>query len=189
MSSQSPQVGQISPDGMFQWDGRDWQPLARAYREPTSWTRPLQLATAAYLVLAVIESVLSTALFLNSAAIARATQASSPGLSDDQVRQAASLALTLGWASVIVFSLVMLFLAVASYLGWRWVFWVDLVWLALSSIGVVTGLISLSNSAVQSMPVPAIVVSFLFSLAALALLVWFIIAATRFGPWAMRKPR
>ena len=186
--SERPQVGQISPDGLFRWDGQDWTPLARGYREPTSWTLPLQRAAAAYMVLAAIEQLVSTALFTNTASIAEATRAQRPALSDEQIQTAAQFGVALGWATVIVLSGIMVLLAVGSLLRWRWAFWVVLVWLALSCIGVVTGAVALTSNVVQAQPKGSIAVGLAFAVAAVALLVWFIVAAARYGPWAMRKP-
>ncbi|HKA12883.1 MAG TPA: hypothetical protein VKI99_20675 [Candidatus Dormibacteraeota bacterium] len=186
--SERPQVGQISPDGLFRWDGQDWMPLARGYREPTSWTLPLQRAAAAYMVLAAIEQLVSTALYTNAASIEKATRARQPSLSDDQVQTAVQLGVALGWATVIVLSGIMVLLAVGSLLRWRWAFWVVLVWLALSGIGVATGAAALTSNEVQAQPKGSIAVGLVFAVAALALLVWFIVAAARYGPWAMRKP-
>lgn len=189
MNSQPPlQAGAISSDGAFQWDGQQWQPLARAARQPTSWTRPLQLVTAVYMLLGAVHSIVSTVLFLNTESVTRAARAQNPALTDDQLRQAASIGVAIGWTTVVVLSLVMLFLALGSYLGWRWVFWVDLAWLALVSVGVVTNLVALANPGAQAMPVGAIAISLVFSIVALALLAWFLLAAFRYGPWAMRKP-
>jgi lysylphosphatidylglycerol synthetase-like protein (DUF2156 family) len=188
MSSEIPQVGQISPDGMFRWDGGDWQPLARGHREPTSWTRPMQLGVTAYLVLGAINGIVTAALFLNSAAIERSVRTGSPGLSDEQARQAVSQVAAESWTTAAIITLVALVLAVGSYLGWRWTFWADLVWLALMSFGVVVSVVSLQLPSAGSMPVGEILASLLLSLAALALLIWFVAAAARYGPWALRRP-
>jgi len=94
----------------------------------------------------------------------------------------------LSWATVIVLSAIMIFLAVGSMFRWRWAFWVVLVWLALSSLGVAQGALALSSTAVQSQPKGSIAVGLVFAIAALGLLLWFIAAAARYGPWAMRKP-
>jgi hypothetical protein len=188
MSGQSPQLGDISTDGMFQWDGREWAPFARAHREPTSWTRPLQLVTAGYLVLDAVQSIVTTALFLDVAAVERASRAQNPALTPDQLHAAANLAIGFGWATVIALTLVRLALAAGSVRGWRWSFWVTLVWLALGSIGVATNLVALANPNVQTVPAGATAVSLLFSAGSLALLAWFVAAAVRYGPWAMRRP-
>lgn len=187
--SQTPQVGQISPDGQFEWDGRDWTPLARGHREPTSWTRPMQLFTAAFLLVGVLNSVASSALYLRADTILRATRAQNPQMSEDLLRQGANLGVAIGWATVAVFAVAVLFLAVGSFLGWRWIFWVDLAWLALSSLGVITNLIALfGNPSTQTMPQGVVALSLLLSLAALGLLIWYLVALVRYGPWAMRRP-
>jgi hypothetical protein len=188
MSATSPEAGQVSPDGQFRWDGQQWVPLAANYREPTAWTRPLQLVTAAYLVIGLVYSVVTTALFLTAANMERVLRASNANLGGDQVSQAVNLSILAAWAVVIVLAVVSLLLAVGSFLGWRWVFWVALVWLALNSVGVLSNLNALANSGTQVEPAAAVVGSLLLSLVALGLFIWFVVALVRYGPWAMRKP-
>lgn len=188
MSSRIPQIGDISTDGLYRWDGREWQPLARGHRLPTSWTRPMQLVSAGYLVLAAFQTLLSTVLFVNPDAMARVLKAQTPNIPEDQLASVVGFSITFTWGSVILISLAWLFLALGSFLGWRWMFWVVLAALAFSSIGVASNLLNLLNPPGQVMPPGALVVSWLFSLGALALAVWFVVAAVRFGPWAMRKP-
>jgi len=186
--SQNPEIGQISPDGMFRWDGQDWMPVARGYREPTTWTVPLQRAAATYLGLAALEQIVTNALFTNTASVEKTIRSQRPSLSADQLHTAAQLGVALSWATVIVLSAIMIFLAIGSLLRWRWAFWVVLVWLALSSLGVASGASALSSTAVQSQPKGSIAAGLVLAVIALGLLVWFIAAAARFGPWAMRKP-
>ena len=57
--------------------------------------------------------------------------------------------------------------SVGSYLGWRWAFWVTLVWLAFNSIGVLTNLNSLANSRAQAEPAAVIAGSLLLCFVAL----------------------
>jgi hypothetical protein len=188
MSTSSPQAGQISPDGQFRWDGQQWVPLAAGFREPTSWTRPLRMAVAGYLVVNVIYSLIGAALYVNSASVERAIRASGTTVPSDQIQQAVAISVAVGWAFILVLSAISVVLAVGSYLGWRWAFWVTLVWLAFNSVGVLTNLSSLASPRVQAQPAPIIAGSLLLSLIALALFVWMLIAAVRYGPWAMRKP-
>ncbi len=188
MSSRHPQVDEISSDGRFRWDGREWMPMARVRREPTAWTLPMQRVAATYLALATIQSLLSTALFQNAATLERVARAGNPSLPEDQVRATVSVGLAVGWATVIVLAAAMLVLAFGSLRGWRWAFWAVLAWLALSSIGVVTNLLALANPALQPQPPPFIVIELVLSVVALGLLVWFVLAAARFGPWATRRP-
>jgi hypothetical protein len=185
---QEPRVGEISADGMFRWDGREWAPLAGGHREPTAWTRRLQWAATAYFAVAALQILVTNALFESQQAIERALRAQNATLPAEQLNAAASFGLVAAWAVAIVEAAAWLFLAVASFRGWRWAFWVDLAAFALISIGVATNLLALSNPAVQVQPQASIAVGLLFSLAALALLVAFIAAAARYGPWAMRRP-
>lgn len=174
-------------EGTREGEGQEWPAVARGHREPTSWTLLLRRAATAYLVLATIQWVVTTALFTNVQSLERATKAQNPSLPADQVQASASFGVTAGWAAVAVLGVVMLVLAFGSYRGWRWAFWAVLAWLALSAIGVLTNLLALSSPATQSQPPASIVVQFVFSLVALALAIWLILAAVRYGPWGMRK--
>ena len=181
-------VGEISPDGQFRWGGAQWEPLPAGYREPTSWTRPLRLVTAGYLVLSVLYALITNALFLNPATTERAFRTSVPDASAEQVQQAVTVTVLLGWSFLLVVSVISLVVAVGSYRGWRWAFWGALVWLGLNSIGILTNLSTLTRSGTPPQPPVATLGSLLLSIAALALFVWLLVAAIRHGPWAMRKP-
>lgn len=185
---QEPRVGELSADGMFRWDGGEWAPLAGDHREPTVWTRRLQRAATAYFAVSALQVLVSTALFESQPAIERVLRVQTPTLTADQLHAAASFGVVAGWAVAIVQVAAWLVLAVSSSRGWRWAFWVDLAAFALISIGVATNLLALGNPAVQVQPQASIAVGLLLSLAALALLVAFIAAAARYGPWAMRRP-
>ena len=178
----------MSPDGQFKWDGERWAPLERGYREPTSWTRPLQLVTAAYLVLGVLYSMITTALFLNTATIERTVRASGTGLSGEQVQQAVNFSVGIVWVVVAVLAVISLLLAAGSFLGWRWAFWVTLVWLGLNSVGILSNLNAIVHAENQPLPVGVLVGSLILSAIALAIFAWCLTAAIRYGPWAMRKP-
>src|SRR6266511_2255825 len=113
MSTESPEVGEISTDGQFRWDGQAWSPLARGHREPTSWTLPLRWITAVYLGVSALVQLVT------QAALERSIRSSNPQLSDDQVQSSAALGYTLGWVLVAVIVVVTLVLAVGSLRGWR----------------------------------------------------------------------
>ena len=112
----------------------------------------------------------------------------SPGLSDDQIQASASLGFTLGWVLVAVLAIGGAVLAYGSYRGWRWVFWADMLALAIGALQAISNGLALTSPNTQTLPQPAIVIDLVLSLAALALLVWFVAAAVRYGPWAMRRP-
>src|SRR6266849_3599102 len=67
--------GQISADGQFRWDGQQWVPLAAGYREPASWTRPMQLIATALFAISAISGVVVTIAFVNHDSVLRAIHA------------------------------------------------------------------------------------------------------------------
>jgi hypothetical protein len=161
--------------------------VARPRREPTSWTKPLRYAVAVYLGGAVVQWVVTTVLFLNTADMARSLKAQDPNLTADELRAAANFAIGLGWLATMVVVILMLLLGVGSLRGWRWAFWAALAWLALSSLGIITNTLGLLDPAVESQPPGAVLFSLFFALVALGLGIWCAVAATLYGPWAMRK--
>ena len=62
-------VGQVSPDGQFRWDGQQWVPIPRGAREPTSWTRPMQLAAAGLFAVDALFTLISSFFFINRDAL------------------------------------------------------------------------------------------------------------------------
>src|SRR2546422_8085785 len=74
-SSGTPAVGQVSADGQFQWDGQKWAPIPKGHREPTSWTRPLQLASAALFAVSAIGTVATVLLYVNHDSVLKAIRA------------------------------------------------------------------------------------------------------------------
>lgn len=179
--------GQVSPDGQFMWDGAAWQPITGSAWEPTEWTRPMQMAVAAYWLVAGLFAILSPLLLgqaIKDAAL-KSIQQQNSQLTPDQQQQALNLGLTIAFAFSVTFGLIYLALAVLTFVRrFSWVFYVDLVLLGLSSIGVVTNLSSLS-SRTQAPFIAGI--GLLLSLAALVLFVWMLIARIRRGVWACRK--
>jgi hypothetical protein len=175
-------LGQVSADGQFRWDGAQWVPIPRGTREPTSWTRPLQLATAAVLAAQAIFSVVSTLLTVNSASVLQGLhQAGSQvpqGMTEDQF-------VTVGLVSIYVIvaliAVAELCGAAAAFFGWRWAFWVLLVVMGLFSLGAVFGLVSFTKSVDAA-------IGEVLSLLNIAIFVWMIVAVAKFGPWAMRRP-
>jgi hypothetical protein len=183
-------AGQISADGQFRWDGQQWLPLASGFRQPTPWTRPMQLASAALCVVSAVVGVAFTLIFINHDSMLNAIKAQGTtipaGTSVDSVVNIA-VAGTIGF--VIFFAVLELVGAVGSYLGWRWMFWVLLVLFALDGLGALTNLAVVAQPARSALPIVPLLINELFSLAALALFVWMLIGLIKFGPWAMRKPR
>src|SRR6202171_5393913 len=189
--SQNPSApaGQISADGQFRWDGRQWVPIPLGTRVPTPWTRPMQLASAALFAFEAVYSVVTSLLFINRNTMLKAIQAQGTQIpSGTSVDTIINIAIGTTIAFVVFFAICQLVGAAGSYLGWRWMFWVALVLFGLGGLGALTNLGTLFRPDTSPIPLPAVLVSELFSIASLALFVWMLIGVIRFGPWAMKKP-
>ena len=181
-------AGQVSADGQFRWDGTQWVPIPRGTREATPWTRPMQMAVAAYFVLTTTFSVLSTLIFINHDSLLKVMQAQGNLPQGTDIGQVVNIALGVVYAVLVFFAVIYLVAAIGSYLGWRWMFWAVLVLLGFGSIGAITNLGNFSRPNQTELPVWSIAVSEVFSLIALALFVWLIVGLVKYGPWAMKKP-
>jgi hypothetical protein len=181
--------GQISADGQFRWDGQQWAPLAAGYREPTSWTRPMQLITAALFAISAISGVVITFAFVNHDSVLRAINAQGTQIpATTSIDTVVNITIGVTYGVAIFFSLLYLVAALGSYLGWRWMFWAALVLYGLSGITVFTNIGSFANPDRSPVPTAGLIVSELFALLGLALFVWMLVAVIKFGPWAMKKP-
>ncbi len=189
--SQNPSaaVGQVSADGQFRWDGVQWVPIPRGAREPTSWTRPLQLAAAALFAAEAVYSVVISLIYVNPTTMRSVMEAQGtriPQGTDVETVVNISVAFALG--VVVVIAILELVAAAGSYLGWRWMFWVALVLFGLGSIGALTNISSLMRPETSPIPVWGVAISEVFSIASLGLFVWMLVAVIKFGPWALKKP-
>jgi hypothetical protein len=182
-------VGQVSADGQFRWDGQQWVPIPRGEREPTPWTRPMQLAVAAFFVLETLLSILTSALFINHDSMLRVMQAQGTSIPPGtDVSAIVNISIVFAWIVVVVIGVLDLVAALGSFLGWRWMFWVALVLNGLAAIGGVTNLRTFANPNSSPVPIWGVSVGEVFSLIGLGLFIWMLIAAIRFGPWAMKRP-
>lgn len=181
--------GQISADGQFQWDGQQWVPLARNYRVPTPWTRPMQLAAAGLFAISALGSLISTFVFVNHDSMLRAVRAQGTQVpAGTDIDTIVNFAIGVTYAVVIFFVVLDIVAAVGSYLGWRWMFWAALVLFGFSGLGAFTGLSSLTNPDRSPVPAAGLIVSELFSVLSLAMFVWLLVGVIKFGPWAMKRP-
>ena len=182
-------AGQVSADGQFRWDGQQWIPIPRGEREPTPWTRPMQLAVAAFFVLEAVFSLATSAVFINHDSILRVMQAQGTQIPQGtDINTLVSISIFFAWAAVVVIAALELFGALGSYLGWRWMFWLVLVLNGFGVIGAITNLRTFANPSASPVPTWGIAVSELFSIASAALFVWMLIGVIRYGPWAMKRP-
>jgi len=157
-------------------------PIPRGTREPTSWTRPLQLATAAVLAAQAVYTTVSTLLTVNHDSVLKGlTESGSKipeGMTEDQF---VSIGLITIYVFVALISVGELCGAAAAFFGWRWAFWVLLVVEGLFSLGAVIGLVSFTRSIDAA-------IGEVISLLNIAIFVWMIVAVAKFGPWAMKRP-
>jgi hypothetical protein len=182
-------VGQVSADGQFRWDGQQWVPIPRGEREPTAWTRPMQLAVAGFFVIETLFSILTSALFINHDSMLRVLQSQGTSIpAGTDINTIINISIVFAWVAVALIGVIELVAALGSYLGWRWMFWVVLVVLALGAIGAFTNIGTFARP--QSSPVPTwgVAISEVLSVVSLGLFIWLLIGAIKFGPWAMKKP-
>ena len=189
--SESPNAaaGQVSADGQFRWDGQQWVPIPRGEREPTPWTRPMQLGVAAYFVVSTLLAILSSALFINHDSMLKVMQAQGTQVpAGTDLNTVINISIVFAWVAVAVIGIIELVAALGSYLGWRWMFWVVLVLCAFGAIGAVTNLGTFAHP--QSSPIPTwgVAISEVLSIVGLGLFIWLLIGAIRYGPWAMKRP-
>lgn len=181
------EVGSVSTDGQFEWSGTTWVP--RGSRGVSGWTRPMQMATAVYL-LALAAGSLTLNFVLGGDPARRLRQSYlQTGMPPDQAQ---SLANTMAGALLVVsvvFAVAYLFLSYASYRGWGWAFWLDGVVLVLGAFAAFSNLGNLTNRAQASIPMTAAVVSEILSGLALVLLCWYVAGFLRFGFGSWARPK
>ncbi len=182
-------VGQVSADGQFRWDGVQWVTIPRGTREPTPWTRPMQLGAAGLLAGEAVLYLAATILFVTHDTVKQALAAQGtqvpPNMSEDTY-----LNFIIGTtiAFVAFFSALELFGAIGAYLRWRWAFWYVLVLMALGGLNAIFNAASLARPSATNLPVGVLVIQELLCVGALAMFIWMLIGAVRYGPWAMKRP-
>jgi len=182
-------VGQVSADGQFRWDGAQWVPIPKGQREPTPWTRPMQLGAAALFVVEAVYSVVTSLIFVNHDSMLKALQAQNTQFpSGTDVDTVVNVAIAFAIGVVVVIAICELVAGVGSYLGWRWMFWVALVLFGLGGLGAFTNLGTLARPSTSPIPIGAVAVSELLSVVSLGLFVWMLVGVIKYGPWAMKKP-
>jgi hypothetical protein len=148
----APSPGDVSPDRQFVWDGSAWRPILRWSWEPTGWTRNLQLLAGGYFIL---QGVVGAVVLLTTRDQLRATVlqqmrhqlAAQPNPPDPaQVGQIADFSVGVALALGLFFALVGLALGVLTILRrWSWLFYVELVLLALGALGVFSNISNAAN--------------------------------------------
>jgi hypothetical protein len=184
-----PAAGQVSADGQFRWDGRQWVPIPKGEREPTPWTRPMQLAAAALFAIVAVENVVTTLVFVNHDSILKAIKAQGTTLPvGTDVDTVVNIGMGVAIATAIVIAVLALGAAAGSMLGWRWMFWVALVLFGLGGLSALASINTFSHPDQSPVPLGAVALGVVLDLAGLALFVWMLVGAVKYGPWAMKRP-
>jgi hypothetical protein len=149
----------------------------------------MQLATAGLFAFQSIYSVVTTLIFVNHDSMLKVLKAqgtSIPAGTDLNTVVNISIGFAIGFA--ILIAILGLVAALGSYLGWRWMFWAALVLFGLNTIGALSNLRYFATPDQSPYPVGGLVVSELVSLLGVALFVWLLVGAIKYGPWAMKRP-
>jgi hypothetical protein len=221
---------QLSPDGMFYWDGQHWlstlspdgrsrwngtawvaaghaygppsyQATGRSSREPTSWTRPLQLAVAAWYV---IEGVYALSLpFWMGGPMSQAMNQSIqrqqqlyPTVSPPPVEFTNVMTSMVGgilWVSALFGLAIAIVVVIGALQRWTWMYYAVLVLLGFGAISLPVDVVdALGGSAVSAasgfnLPAWTYWLGLASAIPSTALFIWMLVALVKRGPWAMRK--
>jgi hypothetical protein len=223
----------LSPDGMYYWDGQQWvstlshdgrsrwngtawiptgqvygaayQPPGHVVREPTSWTRPLQLAVAGWYGLQAIYAL--TLPFWMGGPITQAINQSinqsiqrqeqlNPSASPPPAEFVNTITSMVGgflWVGAAIGLIIAVVAIVGALSRWTWVYYVVLVFLGLGAISLPLDVVNaLGGSAISSasgftMPAWTYWFGLLSAIPSTALFIWMLVALVRRGPWAMTK--
>lgn len=206
-------VSTLSPDGQSRWNGTTWVPAGRAYgppayqatgralREPTSWTRPLQLAVVGWYVL---EGLYALSLpFWMGAPMSQAMNQSIqrqqqlyPTVSPPPVEFTNVLTSMVGgilWVSALFGLVIAVVVVVGALQRWTWMYYVVLVLLGFGALSLPVDVVdALGGSAVSaasgfSLPAWTYWLGLASAIPSTALFIWMLVALVKRGPWAMRK--
>lgn len=208
-------VSTLSHDGRSRWDGQAWvpagqgpaapsyyqAPAASSTRHPTSWTRPLQFAVAAWYAISAIYAL--TIPFWMGGTM---TQAINQSIQRQQELNPQASPLPAGFADTMnsfmggalwvaaIFGAAICLVVIIGALGrWTWMYYVVLVFMGLSTVSLPVNLVTaIAGSATSSisgfsMPGWTYWLGVVFAIPAAALFVVMLIALIKRGPWGMAR--
>ena len=187
-------VSTISPDGRWRWNGETWVVNEAASRvigpvryEPTPDTRRVQLAVVGYLVLsAVTGAIVAPATMAN--AINRSLQqsaATNPGFDPAVMQGFVQTFVVIGIVFAILWAL---FLAVGSWLRWRWMYYLVMILGFLGAFNLITQSLALAGvSTYAFIPPWDAALNIVASLIYLGIAIWMLVLWRRYRTaWACR---
>ncbi len=149
----------------------------------------MQLAAAGLFAFEAVYSVVTSLIFINHDSMLKALQAQGtqpPSGTSMDTLVSVGIATAIGF--VVFIAILELIAAAGSFLGWRWMFWAALILFGFGGLGALTNIGTLGRPTTSPLPVGALAVSELLSLASLALFIWMLVGVVKYGPWAMKKP-
>ena len=190
----------VSQDGRFRWTGTGWVAIpAPTVAQPTAWTRPLQLAVAAVLVIGLLWALLVLPAMLaavngmmaqipfdsgSSSSLTPAEQESFRRSIQASMVASAAAGLVVGAALYVV-------LLIGCVKRWRWVFWYQMIVGFFGAVGLVELPFLFASARVSSgllggfqLPWWFYVGAAVLDVLVLALSIWMVIAVRRYGTWA-----
>jgi hypothetical protein len=206
-------VSTLSPDGRSRWNGTTWVPTGHAYgppsyqaagrtlREPTSWTRPLQLAVAGWYTLEAAYA-LSLPFWMGgpmSQAMNQSIQRQQqlyPTVSPPPVEFTNVMTSMMGgilWVSAVFGLVIAIVVVVGALQRWTWMYYVVLVLLGFGALSLPVDLVdALGGSALSaasgfSLPAWTYWLGLASAIPSTALFIWMLVALVKRGPWAMRR--
>jgi hypothetical protein len=206
-----PQQPMRSPDGAYVWNGREWVPAGppappRFRREPTGWTRPLQLAVIALMVLGVVNLLLLLPYLTDyiREAVRRSIELSlasqPPAENAEEIRAQVlafgdQIALWTGVLTLVLAAAWFILVLIGTLRRWTWFYWLLMVVFGLSILGIPQQLLQVFGVGVSGgpgqptfiEPLPSAIVGLVVGLAEFAVFIWMIVAYRKFGPWASRR--
>ena len=208
-------ISALSPDGRSRWNGYAWvpagpmapmaAPVYPQYQQPatvrvaTPWTKPMQYAVAAWYALSGVYAL--SLPFWMSGVMTQAFNQSfqrqsqlNPNVSPPSPEFMSSMASMMSGAllaGAVIGVAICAFIVIGALMRWTWMFWAVLVLLGLGAPGLPINLSSaLAGSSYAGgfgLPSWAYWVSVAVGLPGAALFIWMLVAAVRYGPWAMTR--
>lgn len=200
-------VSALSADRRFRWNGERWVTIQtpyvpppaevraatvarRGWREPTSWTLPLQRGVAAYFCLNILFAF-SAALILTglmSQLINQGSTSQSTTASEAEFARGigAFFALVYFGGAVLGSSLCVVGI-IAALKRWVWAYYAILVYVIAGMLWLLN-VLGLLQEVGDGAPVSAIVLSLFavgYGAASAVVFIWMLVALRSFGPWAM----
>lgn len=166
-------------------------PGHRGDRLPTSWTRKMRLAVAGWMVtLGIAALIVMSTWFLSGNFATDVEPVLAPYVSAEEFSNLVSDFSIVGMIIAVAIAALFAFLAFGSYRGWRWIFWFDLVFLALAAFDSLSTLSSWTSDILGPRDlILGALPSLLLTVTSFGLFMWMIIGMIRFGPgaWSTRQ--